>query len=128
MRRLHLSLAATAALLAGTAVTTATSAARADDTIKRPGDHPHYHLEIEPHLSLGWGGVDGFYDGDAGLGFIPGLRIGIPIVENGFVPSINNSVAISFGFDALYYGGCWNGVASCSAWYLEFPATLQWNF
>ena len=114
-------------ILATAAVTTAAIPARADDTIKRPGDHPHYHLEIEPHVALGWGGFNGVYTNSLGLGVIGG-RIGIPIVENGFVPSINNSVAISFGFDAVYYTGCWDGFGNCSAWYLEFPATLQWNF
>jgi hypothetical protein len=101
--------------------------ARADDTIRRPGDHPHYHVELEPHLSLGWGGVDGYDGAGAGIGFLGG-RVGIPIVENGFVPTINNSVAISFGFDAVYYSGCGNVVGDCSAWYLEFPVTMQWNF
>jgi hypothetical protein len=118
----------TIASASGLALLLAAGTAHADDTIKRPGDHPHYHVEVEPHLSLGWGGIDGFYGNDVGLGFVPGIRIGIPIVENGFIPTINNSIAISFGFDALYYGGCWNGLGNCSAWYLEFPATMQWNF
>jgi hypothetical protein len=102
--------------------------ARADDTIRRRGDHPHYHVEVEPHLSLGFGGIDGNYGDSVGFGFVPGVRIGIPVVENGFIPSINNSVAVSFGFDAVYYPDCWRGDANCSAWFLEFPATMQWNF
>jgi hypothetical protein len=125
MARCSFSVAIAAGALA--AVMASSRSARADDTIKRPGDHPHYHVEVEPHVSLGWGGVDGFYGGNAGLGFIGG-RVGIPIVQNGFVPTINNSVAISFGFDAVYYSGCWFGAGSCSAWYLELPATMQWNF
>jgi hypothetical protein len=120
-------LAVAGALAAGIAFTAAPSTAHADDTIRHPGDHPHYHLELEPHVSLGWGGVDTYYGDGVGIGVIGG-RIGIPILDNGFVPTINNSVAISFGFDAVYYGGCWNGLGNCSAWYLELPATLQWNF
>ena len=60
---------------------------------QEPGDHPDYKVEIEPHLDLRLGE--------------PLLRLervrrrlarfAIPIVQNGFVPSINNSVAISFG-------------------------------
>jgi hypothetical protein len=129
MRRTsHVAAVAAAALLAAGAVTVVSHPAYADDTIRRPGDHPRYHVEVEPHLSLGVGGVYGFYGGEAGLGFIPGVRIGIPIVENGFIPKINNSVAISFGFDPIYYSGCWFGPGSCSAWYIELPVTMQWNF
>jgi hypothetical protein len=109
--------------------------ARADDTIKRPGDHPQYGVEIEPHGLWGWthynyAPVDGF-----GLG----ARFSIPIVDNGFISSINNSVAISFGVDWLHYAGtgcyyyydpryrgpCYDvGDAN----YLFFPVVMQWNF
>jgi hypothetical protein len=97
-------------------------AARADDTIKHPGDHPAYDFEVEPHGLLGWDGV--FYDN---TGFGLGVRFGIPIVSNGFVPTINNSVAISFGVDWLHYS-CYGPFNDCSADYFEFPVTLQWNF
>jgi hypothetical protein len=100
--------------------------ARADDTIKRPGDHPSYSVEIEPHLLIGWGGWGNFYGGN---GWGVGARFGIPIVQNGFVPSINNSVAISFGVDIVHYDGCWwNQFGNCNANYFDFPVTLQWNF
>src|SRR5216683_8083209 len=66
--------------------------ARAEQAIiKQPGEHPHYFFEAEPHVLLGW---RDFRDGP-GLGF----RGTIPIVFNGFVSSINNSVGIGFGFD-----------------------------
>jgi len=92
-----------------------------DNTISRPGDHPSYSVEIEPHILFGWG--DAYHAGGYGLG----ARFSIPIVRNGFVPSINNSVAISFGIDWMHYDWCWyNG--SCAANYFDFPVTLQWNF
>ena len=111
------------------------SLARADDTIKRPGDHPHYAVEIEPHGDWGWTHYD--YAPDDGFGL--GARFSIPIVENGFVPSINNSVAIGFGVDWLHYSGgcydyygphgyfgpCYNGG---DANFLFFPVVMQWNF
>jgi hypothetical protein len=113
-----------AVLLAAVSLPAFSSSARADDTIKHPGDHPDYHFEAEPHLVLGWGGVYG-----AGGGFGVGARFGIPIVENGFVSSINNSVAISFGADLVHYDACWYGDhAGCSANYLDFPVAMQWNF
>jgi hypothetical protein len=95
--------------------------ARADDTIKHPGDHPAYSFEVEPHVLLGW---DGIYGND---GFGAGVRFAIPILDNGFVPNINNSVAIGFGIDLLHSPGCWyNG--DCSANYIHVPVVLQWNF
>src|SRR5579862_7350156 len=46
-------------------ITFASAPARAgDDTIKRPGDHPAYDVEIEPHGLLDW--WDGVY-GTAGF-------------------------------------------------------------
>jgi hypothetical protein len=95
--------------------------ARADDTVKRPGDHPAYNFEVEPHLVLGW---DDVYASD---GYGVGVRFSIPIVDNGFVPSINNSVAIGFGLDLLHYDQCWY-VGNCSANYVHIPVVMQWNF
>ncbi len=112
--------AALAALL-GLAVATLALPARADDTIQRPGDHPAYNVEVEPHLLLGSDDVYAY--GGWGLG----VRFAIPIVDNGFVTTINNSVAISFGLDIVHYDGCWyNG--NCSATYFDFPVVMQWNF
>ena len=110
------------AMLALLFATSLTSSASADDTVKHPGDHPDYTIEIEPHGLLGLGFR---YDG---LGVGAGVRLSIPIVKNGFIPSINNSVAISFGGDLLHYGGCYNSNFECSANYLFFPVALQWNF
>jgi hypothetical protein len=95
--------------------------AGADDTVKRPGDHPAYSFEVEPHLLLGW---DDVYASD---GYGVGARFSIPIVDNGFVPSINNSVAIGFGLDLLHYDGCWFA-GNCSANYIHIPVVMQWNF
>jgi hypothetical protein len=94
---------------------------RADDTVKHPGDHPAYAFEAEPHVLLGW---DDVYASD---GFGVGARFSIPIVDNGFVPSINNSVAIGFGLDLLHYDSCWYN-AACSANYIHIPVVMQWNF
>jgi hypothetical protein len=120
-RRLpRLAVAGAALTLAALAVL-APRSARADDTIKHPGDHPAYNFEVEPHLVLGW---DDVYAAD---GFGLGVRFSIPIVDNGFVPKINNSVAISFGLDLLHYDSCWY-VGDCSANYIHIPVVMQWNF
>jgi hypothetical protein len=97
------------------------SLARADDTIKHPGAHPAYNFEVEPHLLLGW---DNVYAND---GYGLGVRFSIPIVDNGFVSTINNSVAISFGLDLVHYDGCWYR-GDCQANYIHLPVAMQWNF
>jgi hypothetical protein len=97
--------------------------ARADDTIKHPGDHPLYKVEIEPHLLFGW---DSLFPGNS---FGLGARFSIPIVDNGFVKTINNSVAITFGADLMHYDGCYIGRdGGCSANFLFLPVAMQWNF
>jgi len=114
------------AVTLGLAVAVGSSVAFAgDQTIKTPGDHPHYKIEIEPH---GLVGFDAF--GWAGFGFGAGLRASVPIMENGFIPKINNVPAITFGLDWMHFdGGCWYGIYnSCSANSFYFPVGLQWNF
>jgi hypothetical protein len=126
---------ALACLFLGTAILFGARNASADDTIKRPGDHPSYSVEIEPHGLWGWRHY--YYAPNDGLGL--GARFSIPIVDNGFVPSINNSVAISFGVDWLHYSGdaCYyyfgpRAPGPCyslgDANYLLFPIAMQWNF
>lgn len=131
--RMRIFAAAPLLLLAAAAVSTRT--ARGDDTIKHPGDHPQYAVEIEPHGAWGWTN----YDHGPGDGFGLGARFSIPLTDDGFVKTINNSVAITFGLDWLHYSG-----ASCyyyyapqyrgpcyyvgDANYLFFPVAMQWNF
>jgi hypothetical protein len=110
-----------AALVAIVAIGVSSSPARADDTIKHPGAHPAYNFEVEPHLLLGW---DNVYAND---GYGLGVRFSIPIVDNGFVSTINNSVAISFGLDLVHYDGCWYR-GDCQANYIHLPVVMQWNF
>jgi len=119
------------------AVVAIQSPARADTlTIKNPGDHPRYVFEAEPHVVLGFIEPPGYA---AGTGFGVGFRGSIPIVRNGFVPSINNSVAIGFGVDFARYGRgdyCVDGgrlpdcnrVRQNSYNEFYFPVVLQWNF
>ena len=109
------------AALAATALL-APRAARADDTIKTPGDHPNYPVEIEPHVLLGW---DDLFPGSS---FGLGARFSIPILDRGFVPTINDTIAITFGVDYLHFDGCWGPNVSCSANFLLFPVAMQWNF
>jgi hypothetical protein len=111
------------AFAAAFAATFPASPASADDTIKHPGDHPVYNVEAEPHILLGWDDI--YATGGIGLGG----RFTIPIVHNGFVETINNSVGIGFGLDIMHYNDCrWRGLSDCSANYFFVPVVMQWNF
>lgn len=123
-----LGLAAFAAL---SLVLATASPAEAQSIIKTPGDHPNYKVELEPHLDFG---LANLY---ASTGFGAGARASIPIVQNGFIPTLNNSIAISFGLDYLRYSGCYYGagvfgnnagIGCGGASYFLFPVVMQWNF
>ena len=115
------------AVAAFSAVAALSPTAGAQSIIKSPGDHPDYKVEIEPHLVFGFANR-----GYASGAFGAGARFSIPIVQNGFVSTINNSVAISFGLDYLRFNGCYyrgfNNDFDCSASFLNFPVAMQWNF
>jgi hypothetical protein len=108
--------------------------ASADDTIKRPGDHPHYSVELEPHLDVGWAAEW------VGTGWGLGGRVSIPVTHDGFVKTINNSVAIGFGLDWIHYSGtgcyydprfanyCYGYGYWASADFIQIPVVMQWNF
>lgn len=108
-----------AASLVLAAVIAAPADAKADDVIiKRPGAHPRYGLELEPHLLLG---VSGRFrerdrnDGAVGLG----VRGTLILVDNGFVSTINNSVGLGVGLDFVPHN---------SGTVLLIPVVMQWNF
>ena len=81
--------------------------AQADElVIKNPGLHPNYVFEAEPHFLL-----DPYADFAPGVGF----RGTVSVLKNGFIPSINNSIGVTFGLD-------W---ADKGVW---IPVGMQWNF
>jgi hypothetical protein len=117
-----------ARLLAGFALAAATTFAAqpGECQIKRPGAHPHYSVELEPHLLIqhdrNWRGND--------EGFGLGLRATIPLVHNGPIPQINNSMGIGFGLDWASFGSCdeyWE-LGDCNADFVWVPIVVQWNF
>jgi hypothetical protein len=100
-----------------------------DLVIKRPGAHADYTVEVEPHLDFAF-----FLPSAGSSGFGGGARLTFPVVHNGFVPKINNSVGIGLGVDWIHYNGCYYyayyfNYAYCSNldsfW---FPVVMQWNF
>lgn len=106
-------------------------AAAASAQIDRPGSHLTYGVELEPHLVVQWDDDPSWW-GEDGIGL--GLRASIPIIENGPVRTINNSLAIGFGLDWAHFddscGPDPNGPFNedCSADDFWLPVVLQWNF
>lgn len=98
--------------------------------IKDSGDHTDYKLELEPQLLVP-------YFDDLGVG----LRASIELADPAFIPSINNTVAITFGAgyvwsDDDYWCRNWNGRNNgwdCRGYayqrnWLWLPVAAQWNF
>ncbi len=112
-----------AALAAGLllAAVAAAPLAEARWTIREVGNHPDYNLELEFHFALSL--VQGPYV-SSGTGFGPGARITAPVLQNGFVTTINNSVAISFGVDWIHF----SSFAKTNVDDFYLPLVLQWNF
>ncbi len=80
-------------------------------------------VELEPHFV-----VDDYYGYGANYGGLPfgvGFRATIPIVSNGFVSSINDSVGIGLGLDWVRYAP-FNGAADVD--FFTVPIVMQWNF
>lgn len=119
------SLLSLGALLAtlGTAVLASPAAAQ----IRSSGVHPYYGVELEPHLLWQWTGDEFSWEDGIGLG----VRVSVPILENGPVRSLNNNLAITFGFDWAHFDGdCVVGGrrVDCDEDDFWVPVAGQWNF
>lgn len=90
--------------------------ARADEQslIRTRGEHPDYVFDAEPHGLLGYGPFnDGILPG-------AGFRGTFILVQQGFIPSINNSVGVGVGADFFF--------PSTGSVSFVVPAVMQWNF
>jgi hypothetical protein len=110
------------------AVLAVSSPADAASTIRSPNP-PQYKVEIEPH---GIVQTDLLYD-EGRSGFGVGGRFSIPLMSPGFIKTINDSIAISFGPDFVHYDSyryvcAGDQCAGSSFWRMYFPVAMQWNF
>jgi len=107
-----------------------------------------YDIEIEPHLVLGTAPPGAGAGSGAGLG----VRGSMVILPEGFIPRLNDSVAVGVGLDYGRYNGAWAingyrdqclhyepgpaGTSICTEVtsnggtynYLFVPVVMQWNF
>ena len=113
-----------ASALLGAALTLYAGGASAQ--IKQPGQHLAYSIELEPHLLMqfdrSWGA--------RGVGYGPGFRATIPILQNGPIPKINNSLGIGAGLDWAIFNDCDGKAesADCTVNQIWVPVVAQWNF
>lgn len=110
-------------LLCALAALWSAASERAAAQINMPGRHPHYTAELEPHLIWQWTGDERAHNDGIGLGF----RASIPILQDGPVSTINNSLAISFGIDWAHFPECYD-YGGCSEDDFWVPVVAQWNF
>jgi hypothetical protein len=106
-------------------------AASAESLIHHPGVHPGYRVELEPHFLVQLAEPPHLQTGSA-PGFGGGARVAIELIDNGPIPSINNTMALGFGFDWAHFerGGRCRGIdcEDTSVDHLYFPVVIQWNF
>jgi hypothetical protein len=97
-----------------------TAEAREESILKQPDQHPDYLAELDVHGVVAYGGgplAIGRYDL---LGFGPGFQASIRVLKNGFIPSLNNSIAIGVGAELVF--------TTDGDVRLVTPVVLQWNF
>ena len=111
-----------AGLLAFSFASALASAASAQSTIEQPTEHPSYWMELEPHLGLGWINPPG---SGSGNGFGLGLQASFVLVDPGFIPDLNNTVALGVAIDWLNYS---REHGDSTTRYFWIPVVLQWNF
>lgn len=134
-----------ALLFVAAAVGLAGFPASAQSIIRRPGHHPRYALELEPHALI----TPFSPPGDTnGWGWGLGARGSVVVEQDGFISTINDSVAVGFGLDWMRYEDS-VAVGRCADWapgpggqricrrivgsggdasYVYLPVVLQWNF
>jgi hypothetical protein len=107
-----------------------------------------YDIELEPHLVLGTNPPGA----GIGSGYGIGARASIVVAPEGFIPRLNDSIAIGVGLDIGHYTGAWAvqgyrdqclhyepgpaGTQVCTQVtsnggtynYVFVPVVMQWNF
>ncbi len=114
MKLRKLRLGALACGVLGASLVCGIATAQQGGSITQPAAHPHYALEVEPHMAFGFAHYRGY-----GAGVGPGVRLTFPLSHEGLVPEINNSVGIGVGLDLLFHD---------SSNTMQIPVVMQWNF
>jgi len=106
-----------AALLVSTLATAQPAAAQVNINTPHHGGRP---FQLDVHGGFTWWG----------FGAVAGARFGIPLVQNGFISSINNAFYLNFGAD-FYFVRCGGACGGSGNEYYPgfgFPVTGHWEF
>ncbi len=110
-----------AALAAAVFTISAPAFARDESILRQPDQHPDYVAELDVHGVVAYSGAGPGWLGRQGyIGFGPGLIANIRILKNGFLPKVNNNVAIGIGAGLVF--------DTDGSVRLITPVVLQWNF
>lgn len=99
--------------------------AAAQITVTKPGQYPEYGFEIQPYI-----GLFGVFPNPSNSSFAAGARVNWMLIEDGFIPAINDSIALTTGVDLRLgsefchsHGGshCHSNLA------FAVPVGMQWN-
>lgn len=99
--------------------TALTSTARADHDIRSPYTG-NRGFQLDFHGGFTW----------YGTGVAAGARFGIPLVHNGFVPTLDNAVYLNFGLDLYYMNDTFDCTSCIDNYGFGFgvPVALHWEF
>jgi hypothetical protein len=115
--------------------------ASADELIiNRPYSGPRRDIEVDVHLTLDYGFGAGFgassacdyaygcyYYGAYGVG--PGVKMLFPVVQNGFIPSLNNAFYVGFITDFLFVPYYSYDVGAPAGFFaFTIGPVVQWRF
>src|SRR5262245_60174730 len=111
-----------ASLAFATCLLVAPAAHASEESIIKGEEHPSYVAELDVHGVVAyWGNLTGLALGrDGTVGFGPGIRASFNILKDGFLPKVNDSVAIGVGADLVF--DIDNSVRFVT------PVVMQWNF
>ncbi len=115
-RILAITLTATALILVGL-IAAPVPAMAGGPIIKHPyGGKRPYQLDV--HAGFVW----------VGKGLASGVRFGIPIIHNGFIKTINNSIYINFGADLYFLDALDKKKSTAYGIAIGIPVTMHWEF
>lgn len=112
------------AVSAAALLVSSVAAAREESIINQPDQHPDYLAELEVHGLIAYSAGPFALGRDDVFGFGPGFRANIRILKNGFIPKLNNNIAIGIGAELVFSAIGTMGTEVR----LVTPVVLQWNF
>jgi hypothetical protein len=132
--RIALRLAVTCALALGTLALAASpqrAAAQDDGTpgTRQPGGLMDQSLKLRPHMLSFFAGLHYGYLGGYGFPLTIGGRYYIPLVHEGFIPSLNDEFGLEFGLDLnIMFLSSFYAKSESTVFGFGVPVDAMWDF